>query len=194
MASGRTHGKITLALTIPAGILGYMAGDITTGLVAASGCFAGLFIDPDLDVDRITRSERRVIKTVGLVGWLWHILWWPYAKVIPHRHPLSHWPLLGTALRLVYLAGLVLLVLFGLETVFGWGVPLLATLMAVPRPLWLAGLGGLALSDAGHWVTDYIRVRRMRRWRWSRRRGGRRWAARIYAVPKAVVRQVNPFK
>jgi uncharacterized metal-binding protein len=172
-----------------------MAGGITGGLAGALGCFAGLFIDPDLDVDRITRSERRMIKTVGLAGWLWLILWWPYARVIPHRHPLSHWPVLSTALRLVYLAGLVFLVLFGLEVAFGLGMPLLVMLMEVPRPVWLAAFSGLALSDVGHWLADYLRFRRMRRWRWSRRRGaGRRWAARIYAVPKAVVRQVNPFK
>ncbi|WP_370455492.1 DUF2227 family putative metal-binding protein [Synechococcus sp. RSCCF101] len=53
----------------------------------------GLWLSPDLD----TRS--RALRRWGPLGWIW----WPYRRLLPHRSPISHAPLLGTAGRLLLL-------------------------------------------------------------------------------------------
>lgn len=154
MASGRTHGKVTLALTIPTGFAIYSIGGPEAGIAAAAGCFIGLFIDPDLDISKRTRSETRMMRLLPVVGWLWMVLWWPYATVVPHRHPFSHWPILGTAGRLVYMAALTFIALMGLEMAFGIGAALLDGLLHLPVEIWASLAFGLAVSDIGHWLFD----------------------------------------
>lgn len=154
MASGRTHGTVTLALTIPTGFAIYSIGGAEAGLAAATGCLVGLFIDPDLDISNRTRSEARVLRMFPALGWLWMVLWWPYAKAIPHRHPLSHWPIIGTAGRLLYLSVILFLALMGLEVAFGIGAQILEALLTVPYEIWASFAFGLAVSDVGHWLFD----------------------------------------
>ena len=77
-----------------------------TALAFAAGCAVGLVVTPDLDVrQRSTHSETIMRHSGGCLGGvLWSLLWLPYAYLIPrHRRPLSHWPVIGTALRLLYL-------------------------------------------------------------------------------------------
>jgi uncharacterized metal-binding protein len=61
-------------------------------------CLGGLYLSPDLDL---------VSKPYKRWGWLrW--IWIPYQKYIPHRSPLSHAPIIGSIIRLLYLAALLL--------------------------------------------------------------------------------------
>ena len=83
---------------------------------------------------------------------LLHIAIYPYAKLIRHRHWLSHAPLIGTAGRLAYLAALGWLAWLAL------GRPDVALDGEALRTLaWAAA--GLAASDALHWVMDVLRVK-----------------------------------
>jgi len=59
---------------------------------------AGMYLSPDLD------TASKPFKRWGVLK----IVWVPYQKNIPHRSPLSHAPLLGSAIRLAYLAALLL--------------------------------------------------------------------------------------
>ena len=114
------------------------------GLAAGAGCLAGILLSPDLDQEGISSAEYKLIKyTLGL-GFLWSMLWFPYALCVKHRSPISHWPLLGTAGRLAYLGVFVLIARY-----FGWFFPFLS--------LSLLGWGimGLAISDAAHWFMDF---------------------------------------
>jgi uncharacterized metal-binding protein len=122
----------------------------------AAGCLSNLFINPDLDLREVTYTKRVFTGSLGwLLARLWYALWWPYAHLlIPrHRHPLSHWPLLGTALRLLYL-GLV----FGVPLYLaGWAFKMPPFPEIPPETFTLLGwwVGGLVTADTLHTLMDF---------------------------------------
>lgn len=107
----------------------------------AAGAFCGLLMSPDLDVDEGSRSEYFVRGVSGLLEKIWWGYWWPYRK-IPHRSFLSHAPVIGTLIRLVYL--------FWLPYLFGFRLP-------------SAFIVGLMAADILHWLMDW----RIGRWIWK---------------------------
>jgi uncharacterized metal-binding protein len=114
MPSGRTHDRITLwSLPIVAGVTfeRTQSGELTL-LVASGFLLGGLMLGPDLDIH--SRQYRRW----GGLRWLWL----PYRKYVRHRSFLSHGPLIGTTVRLLYLAvwlsGLGLGVILGVSIVY----------------------------------------------------------------------------
>ncbi|HEY9803658.1 MAG TPA: metal-binding protein [Leptolyngbyaceae cyanobacterium] len=99
MPSGRTHDRITLwALPMVAGVTFWQtrSGNVTL-LVAGGFMFGGLMFGPDLDI--YSRQYQRW----GFLRWIWL----PYQKSLRHRSFLSHGPLIGTTLRVVYLSSLL---------------------------------------------------------------------------------------
>lgn len=154
MADGKTHEADSVAIAIPLGlIIGGLTGEIPLGLAAGIGCFCGVILTPDLDVDTSTRSKAKMVAASPL-GWLWVFYWYPYAKAIKHRAWISHLPIIGTIIRVLYLfapfiLGAVVLQLNGLPILeSAWVLrPLL-----VPQVMaW--GLG-LSMSDLVHWIRD----------------------------------------
>ncbi len=157
MSTGKIHAYATAAAGGAMGSLLFFVGHTSFPQAAffASGCLAGLVIGPDLDVRHFTHAEGVLRSSAGSAGRLlagiWYALWWPYARLIPrHRHPLSHFPLVGTLGRVLYL----LLVLCLLWFLAGSLVPLPApSFPPADSGLWWA-LGGLALVDALHAFMD----------------------------------------
>jgi uncharacterized metal-binding protein len=96
MASGKNHDRsIYFTSPIVAAVSCYHAG-LELGLIAGvAHLVGGLMLSPDLDL--ISRPFKRW-------GFL-KIMWIPYQHFIPrHRHWLSHGVIVGSALRLLYLA------------------------------------------------------------------------------------------
>lgn len=148
MADGRTHAKAAtatgIALSLAAAYVS-LAGDAQAGLALAGGAWAGWLIDPDLDQPGRTHTENRITRNLGpLAGGAWRALWAPYAILIPHRSPLSHWPGLGTLIRAGYLYALAA----GLAYLFRLSLP--------PIPWALAGhaLAAWAIQDLIHFALD----------------------------------------
>ena len=150
MATGKEHAKASRKLAPVVGVAtAVFTGSVIGGVAAAAGCLAGIVLSPDLDIEGITISERKVLQSSRLLGGVWMAIWYPYAVLIPHRSPLSHWPVLGTVLRLLYL----------------YGVAWLATAVYPPLGEWVQWLAtgryllpftiGLAASDVAHWWMDY---------------------------------------
>ncbi|PLZ87153.1 metal-binding protein [Fischerella thermalis CCMEE 5198] len=106
MPSGQTHDRITLwALPFVTGatFAQTKSGNLTL-LVASGFMFGGLMFGPDLDI--YSRQYQRW----GLLRWIWI----PYQKSLRHRSFLSHGPIIGTTLRVIYLSGVVgILVILG---------------------------------------------------------------------------------
>jgi len=152
MATGKQHAAGTLVLTpiTAAGAWWLTGGDVTTTLIASAGCLSGLAISPDLDMEAVTESEYWLVRwTLGL-GWLWVMLWYPYALIARHRG-MSHAPIVGTVGRLIYLLLLYLGLYWLLSYFFNielWLWPLLLW------KEWLVFAGGLTISDVGHWWLD----------------------------------------
>ena len=96
MPSGRTHDQITMwSLPLVAALtFGQTSSSNLTLLVSGSFLFGGLMFGPDLDIYSCQYQRW---------GWFKPI-WLPYQKSLRHRSFLSHGPLIGTALRILYLA------------------------------------------------------------------------------------------
>ena len=99
MASGRNHDRAILFTTPIIGIIG-VSRSLELGIVAAAAhIVAGLYLSPDMDL------ESKPYKRWGWLRWIWI----PYQKLIPcHRHWLSHGIIIGSVIRLLYLAALLL--------------------------------------------------------------------------------------
>ncbi|BAY28390.1 hypothetical protein NIES2107_02180 [Nostoc carneum NIES-2107] len=99
MPSGRTHDSITLyALPFVAGVTFWQTGSSNVTLFVSGGfLFGGLMFGPDLDIYSIQYQRW------GFLRWIWL----PYQKSLRHRSFLSHGPIIGTTLRVVYLCCLL---------------------------------------------------------------------------------------
>jgi len=162
MPSGRVHRVSTLAIAPLAGtVAGYAAsllGQQTgtpDGARAGVACILGvlftLAVNPDLGLLESSfksklRNKRRLF--------LWWLLWYPYSTSLPHRHYLSHAPIIGTLGRLLYLlffASFVFAVLFTAEI-----IPPENVFYMTDFPRWFMAwfIGGMAISDTFHWLLD----------------------------------------
>lgn len=104
MPSGKTHDTITWWSTPVIALTGWLLTHdlMATVLLAISFAFSGLMFSGDLD-----------LKSVQYKRWGWfRWIWIPYQKMVPHRSPLSHGPVLGLATRLVYLSLWLMLLFF----------------------------------------------------------------------------------
>ena len=140
MASGRNHDR-AITVTTPVILAAAIAsGYADVGIIAtASYYLAGMYLSPDLDL------TSRPFKRWGLL----RFIWLPYQRLIPrHRHWLSHGPVIGSAVRLLYLAA--------------WLTPLLVFFPGLHRVQWVgvtlpnvaAFLTGVELSALNHLLLD----------------------------------------
>ena len=197
MPSGKTHQRINeaaIALGAPTAFaLAWVATHnllqalTITGYALAGMLFGTYFADPDLDQDHVTRAEARLrrIPVLGLPLYLLFVVfWYPYAKQTRHRGR-SHWPVVGTLLRLGYillmftvLNAIARSILFG--TPKDWADPLLALGAWIVRNPAKAGawVAGECLADLLHALADRLWPARTRtarvRWRDLDRSAARR--------------------
>lgn len=175
MPSGATHDRITffsLPFISAASWLINPNADSTL-VLAGSFLFSGLMFGPDLDIYSVQ------YKRWGFLRWIWH----PYQNMLSHRSWISHGPLVGTLVRLIYLGTWILV-----------GATLYSAIaIATNWPLWewqtvkhhlfqgiiqyqryiVASLVGLELGALSHSASDWIGStwkRRQSRTRSKRRR------------------------
>ncbi|MBD2495721.1 metal-binding protein [Nostoc sp. FACHB-280] len=157
MPSGRTHDRITLwALPLVAGVAFWQTRSSSVTLLVAGGfMFGGLMFGPDLDI--YSRQYQRW----GFLRWIWL----PYQKSLRHRSFLSHGPIIGTTLRVIYLSCLLaiaaLIILVILEklgnTTFNWsalGENIQKSLVGYGTE-YLALFLGLELGAMSHSLSDW---------------------------------------
>ena len=141
MPSGKIHSQDSIALAALTLALPFVTDlPFSISIPVAAGCVSGIILSPDLDQEGKTHSENVIFRMLKPLGVVFFLYWYTYAVIMPHRHFLSHFPVVGTLGRLMYLAPLWWLLFWrvGLD-VPGWGV------------WWVAGL---MLSDAVHWARD----------------------------------------
>jgi uncharacterized metal-binding protein len=157
MPSGRTHDRITLwSLPLVAALtFGQTSSSNLTLLVSGSFLFGGLMFGPDLDIYSCQYQRW---------GWFKPI-WLPYQKSLRHRSFLSHGPLIGTALRILYLA--IWILVFGVLGLvmaqkignLGWNWQ--DIVFSYGRWIWehhieiLAIYIGLELGAMSHYLSDW---------------------------------------
>ena len=121
MPSGQTHDRITIwSIPLVASVTLVATGSGNMTLVVLGGfMFGGLMFGPDLDI------YSRQFQRWGWFRWIWL----PYQQSLRHRSFLSHGPISGTTLRVVYLmvfiaaaTGLILLILASFSNLsVNWG-------------------------------------------------------------------------
>ena len=143
MASGKNHDRATYFLTPVVGIIGG-SYSLELGLIAASShLLGGLYLSPDLDLKSLPWKRWGILR----------FIWLPYQKSIPHRHWLSHAPVIGSAVRLLYLG----LWLSPLVIALGGYLPALQ----LDKDFWLvvaAALVGIELSALNHLLLDGLLI------------------------------------
>ncbi len=157
MPSGQTHDRITLwALPFVAGatFVQTKSGNLTL-LVAGGFMFGGLMFGPDLDI--YSRQYQRW----GLLRWIWI----PYQKSLRHRSFLSHGPIIGTTLRVIYLScvvGILVILVIAVAQMLGngdWSRQILSEIVGRSllnhTPELFALFLGLELGAMSHSLSDW---------------------------------------
>ena len=143
MATGRIHTKVSVAtsfaLIFSFPIVGF------NSILLALGALNGVLVSPDLDVDNGYIGNFYLRKYLG--RWadkLWGVYWYAYARLMPHRSTFSHKPFLGTLIRYVYMAPVIVISLsIGKHFLGQWYIGQLAFLV----------LGNI-ITDILHWIWD----------------------------------------
>lgn len=165
MPSGKTHDRITLwSLPLVVAFGWAITRNSTLVLLICGGfLFGGLMLGPDLDIHSVH------FKRWGWFRWIWI----PYRGSMRHRSPLSHAPIVGTVLRVVYLGVWLGIISFvGLAAVNEMGQlgltwadirGLLNRSIQQYQPEWLTFALGLELGALSHYVADWSVSRYKRR-------------------------------
>ena len=165
MPSGRTHDRITLwCIPFVTGFTYLLTNDLAiTLIVTISFLVGGFMLGPDLDIRSI--QYRRW----GLLKWIWL----PYQKALKHRSKLSHGPIIGTAIRVVYMGVWIAIFTVVLSIIFNalWDAKLTwQSLLATVRYLgnhyvveWISAIVGLELGAISHSTSDMVGSRMGRR-------------------------------
>ena len=116
----------------------------------------GLLLTPDLDVNAGSISEEEVRELSPFGENLWWMYWFPYRQTLPHRSPFSHWPIIGTIGRLLYISipywiGLAVTYSFD-PSIFNWLAQ--AGIWLIMLPYFRVAVLGLAGADTLHFFMD----------------------------------------
>lgn len=156
MPGGKVHTAFTIATA-----LGVLAPYAVVNLHGnpywyVAGNVAGVFLTPDHDVDAGNITDTIIRRVSPKLQWAWRRFWTPYALAIPHRGTISHFPILSTFLRLVYIliaVNIIKFIWWGIIRSLGWTD-------TVSFAFWWnwSFFWGLAHVDTVHWAADrYIK-------------------------------------
>ena len=140
MPDGRTHDKITSITTPVVGIVSYIVTkDIkTTAILMSTYLFASLMFNGDLDMP--SKPFNR--------WWLFKMIWIPYQIMFNHRSIFTHGLIIGTVVRILYLAIIPFIILFlngNLDILLNINLQLLFLIFI-----------GLKLGSAIHTISDKV--------------------------------------
>ncbi|HID06407.1 MAG TPA: hydrolase [Armatimonadetes bacterium] len=140
MPSGRVHEAVNM-ICLPATFL--VPAPIQVLPFVGGYLFGTFFLSPDLDLATSRASTRW-----GLLRWLWM----PYARLAAHRR-ISHYPIIGLVIRLLYLCILVALGCL-IAFMLGWRMtPLAWDRVTIPL---MSFVGGLLVADVLHIALDLL--------------------------------------
>ncbi len=165
MPMGVTHRRIntvaTVGLTGAALYIGWTP--LQAGCLLVGASFATFFMNPDLD-----------LHSIGYTSWgPLRFIWLPYQKIMGHRCWMSHFPVISTFIRIVYLLWLpsviFLLLNAGVRSAIKDDVNAWFPLFA---PYAMVFILGMIFSDTLHTILDISNTEIKNLFRGSRR--GRR--------------------
>jgi uncharacterized metal-binding protein len=110
MSDGKTHLNVSIGASggiVAGSILFYITYDPLSIFLAAVGCWIQIIMSPDLDVDDGYIGDY-YLRKVGLEWW-YDLFWYPYRIGFKHRSKWSHFPIISTLLRLIYLVSPIII-------------------------------------------------------------------------------------
>ena len=141
MSSGRTHAIVSVVVSgVLAGVSVSFDAPLGQSIALVLGCFSGVLVHPDYDLT-INRSYTIIRRDLGALWYVWWLVWYPYARLIPHRHFVSHAPVVSTAIRVMYIGWLPYVALRSFD-------------IDIASSLFVWWFVGLCVSDTLHWVFD----------------------------------------
>jgi uncharacterized metal-binding protein len=95
MPSSHTHEKWALLLAVPLSYIFFkISGKILDSIIFFLSFIFGVFmLSPDLDTKSKIHSRWGFLR----------FIWFPYRKIVKHRSIISHFPILGSIIRTLYL-------------------------------------------------------------------------------------------
>jgi uncharacterized metal-binding protein len=147
MPQGKVHAANSIG-TAAIILVGGYCGSFYFVEVAGTflGCVLGIFLSPDLDVNRGYIGDS-LLRKVPYIGWLLSLVWWaywrPYALIVPHRSSFSHLPVWGTFWRYLIFSIPVWVVWYFYTFQISWNWVLFVFV-------------GLCISDFQHAVADFF--------------------------------------
>ena len=103
MPSGKVHAAMTFS--VASGVIApyFIVQFNLNPYMYIFGNLVGMCITPDLDLDGGNFTDTLIRKVSPMGQRFWRAFWTPYAKALPHRGKLSHFPVLSTLVRLGYI-------------------------------------------------------------------------------------------
>jgi uncharacterized metal-binding protein len=142
MPNARDHSLLTAIACLSIGAsAAWFVEWYHLGIAIAAALLGDLFLSPDLDHDSGSLSYRA-----------WgplRFIWYPYMKLVPHRSAVSHFPLLGTVGRVLYLGVPIYVIALLCGHDLRW-------LALDPHPATVAILVGLEISNSLHFIADNV--------------------------------------
>ena len=150
MPAGKIHAMASIVTAASAGAALYFnnLASLTSSCNVAGGALLGVLVSPDLDLMENGNYSMVILRARSYyLAEIWRLFWWPYARLSKHRG-VSHWPIIGTLLRVIY----IIIIYFILAIVL--------SLIGIRVPLYFDPLApyiaGLMLADFVHIVMDSI--------------------------------------
>ena len=149
MPNGPVHARITMVVAVvvipSVSITSHMQPvDI---LLLVSGALLGLAINPDLDLseNRFNNDLQHISK--NFLKFAWDGYWYMYGRLIHHRSPISHSPILGTLIRMIYMIPVLTLIVVPLSYILSDHSIFIVFVILFT---------GLCVSDLFHIIADIL--------------------------------------
>lgn len=152
MCNGKTHAVASVVTAVGTGTLLYCnnIASLLTSCQVAAGALLGVLISPDLDLMENGNYSMVILRQYSpVLAKAWRCMWWPYAKLCHHRG-VSHWPIIGTLLRTVYIFFPILVIVVLLNWVC------LESPITIHLEFFIPYFFGLALADLVHSILDVV--------------------------------------
>lgn len=156
MSSGLWHNRATITSTVLASGVTAMY-EPTIAICLLFGGMLGILLTPDLDQPTLNRIENQLVKNynplVKIFGLLYIGFFAPYSRLFPHRSFWTHFPLIGTIGRVIYMCvmlGTIRLCAYLIDYAI-----LYFDQIVVYKQYALYGLIMLCTVDFIHYIMDY---------------------------------------
>jgi len=151
MPGGRIHVASSIVVATSGAATMLLLDRGIDGIVGvATGATIGILINCDADVDGGSIADFIIRHYTGrIVEVAWDLTWLLYRKVCRHRGFMSHFPIISTIIRIIYLYIFYFLIITPIRWVSGF------VHIDWPLFLWWAFVG-LVLADTAHYGLDKL--------------------------------------